>query len=89
MIGTNRGPAMSRIRLMRLSFIFVLFFSSIAAAPCSQLNKPRSTATQDLLDDLGGFPCFDGSLFTCVTIEMPLEVRSKIRAHWREHQYHW
>ena len=59
--------------ILRLSLIFVLLFSSIAAAPFSQLHKPRSTATQDLLDNLGGVPCFDGSLFTCVTIEMPLD----------------
>src|SRR5262245_60852354 len=59
--------------IIRFSFIFVLLFSSIAAASFSPQDKPRSTNTQDLLDTLGGFPCFDGSLFISVTIEMPLD----------------
>ncbi|MCI0556339.1 MAG: alpha/beta hydrolase [Anaerolineae bacterium] len=58
---------------MRLSLTIVILLTSIAAAPFSQPNRPQSTATQDLLDALGGVPCFDGSLFTCVTIEMPLD----------------
>src|SRR5262245_42858360 len=58
---------------MRLSLALVILLASIAAAPFSQTNKSQSTATQDLLVALGGVPCFDGSLFTCVTIEMPLD----------------
>src|SRR6185503_5834090 len=58
--------------IMRLSFVIVLFFSSLAAAPFSQPNKAQAT-TQDLLDTLGGVPCFDWSIFTCVTIEVPLD----------------
>lgn len=58
---------------IRLYLAIAIFLTSLAAAPYSQLNIPHSTATQDLLDDLGGVPCFDGSLFTCVTIEMPLD----------------
>jgi len=59
--------------LMRLSFVIVLAFSSLAAAPLSGSHKPQNTTTQDLLDGLGGFPCFDGSVFTCVTIDVPLD----------------
>jgi pimeloyl-ACP methyl ester carboxylesterase len=58
--------------ILRLSFVIVLLFSSLAAAPFSQPNKAQTT-TQDLLDALGGFPCFDWSIFTCVTIEVPLD----------------
>ena len=58
---------------MRLSFIIVLLFSSLAAVPFSQPNKAQNSATQDLLDALGGVPCFDWSIFTCVTIEVPLD----------------
>lgn len=65
---TTKLPA-----IVRLSFIIVLLFSSVAAAPFSQANKPQNKTTQDILDALGGFPCFDGSLFTCVTVEVPLD----------------
>ena len=56
---------------LHLLFVLVLLFSSVAASPFSQANKPKST--QDFLDSLGGIPCFDWSVFTCVTIEMPLD----------------
>jgi hypothetical protein len=59
--------------MMRLSFVIVLLFSSLAAVPFSQPNKAQNSATQDLLDALGGVPCFDWSIFTCVTIEVPLD----------------
>src|SRR5688500_4597140 len=58
--------------ILRLSFVIVLLFSSLAAAPFSQPNRVQTT-TQDLLDALGGAPCFDWSIFTCVTIEVPLD----------------
>jgi pimeloyl-ACP methyl ester carboxylesterase len=56
---------------MHYLFVIVLLFSSVAAAPFSKSNKPKST--QDLLDSLGGVPCFDWSIFTCVTLQMPLD----------------
>ena len=58
--------------LMRLPLIVAIFLSSIAAAPLSQSAILPETDTQQILDDLGGVPCFDGSAFTCVTIEVPL-----------------
>jgi pimeloyl-ACP methyl ester carboxylesterase len=58
---------------MRFSLILAIFFSSVAAAPLSQSVVPLKTDTQQILDDLGGVPCFDGSAFTCVTIEVPLD----------------
>ena len=64
---TNLSP------IARLSFVIVVLFSSLAAAPFSQPNKAQNSSTQDLLDALGGFPCFDWSIFTCVTIEVPLD----------------
>src|SRR5918993_4753215 len=57
----------------RLCFVIVLLFSSLAAAPFSQPHKVQNTTTQDRLDALGGAPCFDWSIFTCVTIEVPLD----------------
>lgn len=57
----------------RLSFVIVLLFSSIAATPVSQSEQQQSTSSEDLLAELGGIPCLDGSLFTCVTIDMPLD----------------
>jgi len=59
--------------VMRLSLLVALFLSSIAAAPFSQATKLQNKTTQDILDALGGFACFDGSLFTCVTVEVPLD----------------
>lgn len=58
--------------VIRLFIIIAIFISSIAAAPLSQSAIPIKTDTQQILDDLGGVPCFDGSYFTCVTIEVPL-----------------
>ncbi len=55
---------------LRLIFIAVLLFTSIAAAP---FKKKLLTPMETLLDALGGFECFDGSAFTCVTIEVPLD----------------
>ena len=59
--------------IMRLSFVIIFLFSSLAAAPFSQPNRVQNSTTQDLLDALGGVPCFDWSIFTCVTIEVPLD----------------
>ena len=56
---------------LRLSIIFVFILSSFAAAPQSASAIPQSD-TQQILDDLGGEPCFEGSAFTCVTIDVPL-----------------
>jgi pimeloyl-ACP methyl ester carboxylesterase len=57
--------------ILRLSLILVFFLSSFAAAPPSASAIPLSD-TQQILDDLGGVPCFEGSYFTCVTIDVPL-----------------
>ena len=56
--------------LARMAFIAVLLSTTIAAAP---LERTRQSPMQDLLDTLGGYECFDGSAFTCVTIEVPLD----------------
>lgn len=58
---------------IRLFFVVVLVFSSIAAVPMAQQSKPQKYSILDTLNDLGGLPCFDGSAFTCVTIEVPLD----------------
>lgn len=55
---------------LRLIFIAVLLFTSIAAAP---YKTTLQTPMEDLLDALGGYACFDGSAFTCVTFEVPLD----------------
>ncbi len=55
--------------------VFVVFLlSSIAAAPVPSITEqPQITPTGTLLEELGGYPCFDGSAFTCVTLEVPLD----------------
>jgi pimeloyl-ACP methyl ester carboxylesterase len=56
------------------SFITVLLLSTMAASPLPLPERSqRAFATTKLLEDLGGFPCFEGSVFTCVTIEVPLD----------------
>jgi pimeloyl-ACP methyl ester carboxylesterase len=57
---------------IRFSLLIAIFFSSIAAAPLSQSALPQTDIAQ-ILDDLGGVPCFDWSAFTCVTIDVPLD----------------
>ena len=59
--------------IIRLFIITAIFFSSIAAAPLSQSAIPAKTDTQQILEELGGVPCFEGSYFTCVTIDVPLD----------------
>ena len=61
------------LSIVRLSFIVILLLSSIAATPFVQSNKPGLSSTQDILAELGGYPCFDGSIFTCVSFEVPLD----------------
>jgi pimeloyl-ACP methyl ester carboxylesterase len=63
---TNFSP------VTRLLIITAIFVSSIAAAPLSESSIPVKADTQQILDDLGGVPCFEWSFFTCVTIEVPL-----------------
>jgi len=58
---------------MRLAIITAIFFSSIAAAPLSPSEIPLKTDTAQILEDLEGFPCFEDSAFTCVTIDVPLD----------------
>jgi pimeloyl-ACP methyl ester carboxylesterase len=58
------------ITIARLFFIVVMLFTSIAAAP---YKKPLETNMEILLQTLGGYECFEGSSFTCVTIEVPLD----------------
>ena len=60
------------LSLFRLSFVVVLLLSSIAAAPLTQSRAPKSS-TKDVLYGLGGAPCFYGSIFTCVAIDVPLD----------------
>jgi pimeloyl-ACP methyl ester carboxylesterase len=57
-------------RIARSSFIIVLLFTSIAAGP---LPSPIKQDTEILLQTLGGFQCFEDSIFTCVTIDVPLD----------------
>ena len=58
--------------VIRLFVTIAIFVSSIAAVPLSQSAISVKADTQQILDDLGGVPCFEGSYFTCVTIDMPL-----------------
>ena len=58
--------------LPRLLILLAIFFSSATTAPLSPSAIPAKTDTQQILDDLGGVPCYEGSYFTCVTIDVPL-----------------
>lgn len=58
--------------VVRFSLILVMFLSTLGAAPLSQSAISANDTTQ-ILEDLGGFPCYEGSAFTCVTIEVPLD----------------
>lgn len=58
---------------MRLSIILAVFFSSIAAAPFSPSKIPTKIDTTQILKNLGGSPCSEGSSFTCVAINVPLD----------------
>jgi pimeloyl-ACP methyl ester carboxylesterase len=59
---------------MRWFLTLVIFLSSIAAAPWSHsAARPTITGTEQILQDLDGVPCFEGSAFTCVTIDVPLD----------------
>lgn len=55
--------------------VFIIFlFASIAAAPVPQMqDKKQKSPIETVLEELGGYPCFDGSAFTCVTVEAPLD----------------
>lgn len=59
--------------VVRFLLILFIFFSSIGAAPLAQSVALPTTDTAQILADLGGFPCFEDSAFTCVTIEVPLD----------------
>jgi pimeloyl-ACP methyl ester carboxylesterase len=56
---------------LRSLFIFVLFLSSFAG---SALPVPLSRiSTIRILQQLGGVPCPNDSIFTCVTVNVPLD----------------
>jgi len=57
---------------MRLILILAIVFSSTAAAPVAGSPVQSQPDTQQILDNLGGVPCFEWSYFTCVAIEVPL-----------------
>ena len=58
--------------LMQLSFLFILLFSSIAAAPFSNSSSVQP-GIENILQLPAGEPCPYDSIFTCVTIEVPLD----------------
>lgn len=57
---------------LQFSLVFLLLFSSIAAAPVSSSSSAKPV-NENLLQLPAGEPCPDGSIFTCVTIEVPLD----------------
>ena len=61
-------------RTMHLFLAILFLFSSLAAAPFPALSeKAQPATTAATLASLEGYPCFDGSVFTCVTLEVPLD----------------
>ena len=59
--------------LTRFLLSITIIFSSIAAAPFSHPLSQPHMSTADVLQQLGGQPCFAGSAFTCVTVDVPLD----------------
>jgi len=59
--------------VMRFLIIGEIFFSSVAAASPAPSAILQKNDTAEILEDLGGFPCFEDSAFTCVTIDVPLD----------------
>jgi pimeloyl-ACP methyl ester carboxylesterase len=57
-------------RIIRSSFIIVLLITSIAAAPLPSFERG---STETFLQDHGGFQCFEDSIFTCITVNVPLD----------------
>jgi hypothetical protein len=63
-------------RIIRLALIITILLSSIAATPGPAKSNPASSSrpsTKSILKRLGGRPCPDGSIFTCVTLTLPLD----------------
>jgi pimeloyl-ACP methyl ester carboxylesterase len=63
-------------RIIRLALCAVVLLSSFAATPAPSALGSISLSrlsTEEILQQLGGRPCPDGSAFTCVTISMPLD----------------
>jgi pimeloyl-ACP methyl ester carboxylesterase len=60
-------------RILQISLLSAIFFSSFAAAPFSPPTISTRTDTDDILEALGGVPCYEGSAFICVTLEVPLD----------------
>ena len=64
----------SKSHTIHLFFVFLFLFSSVAAVPAPAISKnAQPSATVTTLEDLGGYPCYEGSLFTCVTFDVPLD----------------
>jgi len=63
-------------RIIQFVLISALLLSSIAAVPATGGRTPLSPtrpSTESILKKLGGKPCPDGSQFTCVTLNLPLD----------------
>jgi len=64
----------SMSRFTHLFLVILFLFSSIAAAPSpNAVQISAESTTKATLEDLGGYPCYEGSLFTCVTFDVPLD----------------
>jgi pimeloyl-ACP methyl ester carboxylesterase len=60
---------------VRFLFVFILFASSFAGTSLpNPAAKPLArTSTVKILKQLGGVPCPNDSIFTCVTVNVPLD----------------
>jgi len=59
--------------VMQFFLIMAVFSSCITTSPLSQSAIPLKADTAQILDDLGGIPCFEDSAFTCITIDVALD----------------
>jgi len=62
--------------IIQLILITSLLLSSFAAASTPEAHvsvPPSRPSTASILKQLGGKPCPNGSIFTCVTLSLPLD----------------
>ena len=58
--------------ILGISLLLSSFVSTVAPA-VQAAPLPARPGTEKILKQLGGYPCPDGSAFTCVTLTMPLD----------------
>ena len=61
------------VTLIKFLALLALLTAPLAVTPASAQSAVMSKSMAQVLADLGGSPCFEGSAFTCVTLDVPLD----------------